>query len=166
MSATVKGFVLLGVFGTILGCAASSVAQADHDALVITFKDGHQQTLPTSDIAHIEFKTSGKTTPVAMPFTPSSGSSGHFLGKWRVGNGMGGTFLITLERNGQATKTIGENHGTWRVENGEAHISWDDGWHDSIRKTGSKYEKAAYGPGKSFSDKPDNVAEASSLDPI
>lgn len=47
---------------------------------------------------------------------------------------------------------------------GEAHISWDDGWHDVIRKVGGgKHEKLAFEPGKSFSDEPSNVDYAKSL---
>jgi hypothetical protein len=46
------------------------------------------------------------------------------------------------------------------VVSGEAQISWDDGWHDVIRKAGSKFEKAAYAPGASLSGKPNNVADA------
>jgi hypothetical protein len=46
------------------------------------------------------------------------------------------------------------------VVDGEARISWDDGWHDVIRKVGAKHEKFAYEPGKSFSDPPANVTAA------
>jgi hypothetical protein len=167
MRSALNVLILLGIFLFAVGdLKAAASSQNDRDALVITFKDGHQQTFPVAEVAHVEFRTSGKTTPVALPFVSSSASAGHFLGKWEVGNGMGGTFLITLERNGQATKTLGSSHGTWKVENGEAHINWDDGWHDAIRRAGSKYEKVAYPPGKTFSDKPDNVADAKSLEPI
>ena len=44
--------------------------------------------------------------------------------------------------------------------NGEAHITWDDGAMDALRKVGSKFQKSAYAAGKSFSDTPDNVTEA------
>jgi hypothetical protein len=82
------------------------------------------------------------------------------VGKWQVGQGNGNSFYITLEENGEAAKSIGERHGTWIYVDGEAHVTWDDGWHDAIRKVGSKYEKFAYSPGMSFSDKPANVTEA------
>ncbi len=56
-------------------------------------------------------------------------------------------FVITLKPDGVARKTIGpKNSGTWKVVNGEAQVSWDDGWHDVIRKVGNKYEKAAFSP--------------------
>jgi len=102
---------------------------------------------------------------VALPI-PSGGSEAHFFGIWRCGDGQGNNFIITLNRDGHATKSIGSARGTWTVENGEAHVSWDDGWHDAIRKVGNSYQKVAYGPGKTFSDEPNNTADAKSLDPI
>jgi hypothetical protein len=51
------------------------------------------------------------------------------------------------------------------VVNGEAEISWDDGWHDAIRKVGTKHEKFAFEPGKSFSDSPSNVTNATNTQP-
>ena len=137
----------------------------DHNSVVITFKDGHQQSYPLSEISRIQLKTPTKTTSVSLPI-PSSGSEGHFLGRWRCGDGAGHNFIITLNRDGHATKSIGSARGTWVVEDGEAHVSWEDGWHDAIRKVGGNYRKVAYGPGKSFSDEPDNSADAKSLDPI
>jgi hypothetical protein len=131
------------------------------DSLVITFKDGRQQSFPVAEVARIEFKNSGRAIS-----TPASPSSNSFMGKWRVGDGHGHTFIITLDKNGKATKTLGSSRGTWTLVNGEAHINWSDGWHDAIRKAGNKYEKVAYAPGKSFSDDPDNIAEAKSLEPI
>ena len=75
------------------------------------------------------------------------------------------TFYITLEESGDARKSIGEAHGTWVYVNGEAQVSWDDGWHDAIRRVGDKYEKFAYEPGKSFTGKPENVTEAQNTSP-
>ena len=49
--------------------------------------------------------------------------------------------------------------------NGEARISWDDGWHDAIRKAGSKHEKVAFEPGRSFTDEPSNVTDAKNTNP-
>ena len=65
-----------------------------------------------------------------------------------------------LEANGDAKKTLGSSHGTWTLVDGQARISWDDGWHDVIRKVGGKHEKLAYEPGKSFDDPPTNVTAA------
>jgi hypothetical protein len=85
-----------------------------------------------------------------------------FIGKWKVGldGNSPASFQITLDRDGHARKTIGGRRGTWTFEDGEAHITWDDGWRDAIAKVGSKYEKRAYEPGKSFRDKATNVSEA------
>ena len=50
--------------------------------------------------------------------------------------------------------------GRWEYVDGEARVTWEDGRQDAIRKSGSQYFKFAYGPGKSFTDDPDNVAHA------
>ena len=148
--------VVLAVLTLASVSLAVPVAADEQNSLVIVFKDGHQQTFSMAEVARIEFKTSG---------TPSLAGRGRFLGKWRVGDGAGGQFFITLEPSGVAGKSIGASHGTWTVVNGEARIAWDDGWHDAIRKVGDKYEKAAFSPGKTFSDPPSNVTEAENTSP-
>ena len=143
-----------------LTCATQAIPFAGDEAhsLVIVFKDGHQQSFSMSDIARIEFKVPGSQS--------SAGTGrGRFLGKWRVGNGAGGHFFVTLDPNGEASKSIGAAHGTWVVVDGEARISWDDGWHDAIRKVGDKYQKVAFSPEKKFSDTPSNVADAENTSP-
>jgi hypothetical protein len=124
--------------------------------VVIVFKDGHQQNTPAGEIARIEFEGAASA---------SAPSRNHFVGKWEVGQGNGSNFYITLEANGDARKTLGSSHGTWSLVDGEARISWDDGWHDAIRKVGTKHEKFAYEPGKSFSDTPTNVTDARNTEP-
>lgn len=106
-----------------------------------------------ANVARIEFSSEAKELPFGR---------NRFVGKWEVGVGAfgAGHFFITLEPNGEARKTLGSSHGTWAVVDGEARINWDDGWHDAIRKVGSKYEKRAYEHGKTFSDEPSNVTEA------
>jgi len=148
------------LFVLLVISASAADSKPAGDTLVITFKDGRQQSFSVADVARIEFKTSGKETASQ----PSAG--GNFMGRWRVGDGMGNHFIITLDKNGKATKTIGNQRGTWSMVNGEAQINWNDGWHDLIRKVGNKYEKVAFAPGKNFSDSPDNVADAKSLEPI
>jgi hypothetical protein len=99
--------------------------------------------------------------------TSTSRSSASFVGRWEVSTGAGGqTFYITLERGGEATKSHGSPNGKWTVYGDEARITWDDGWHDVIRKAGNHYEKAAYAPGKSFSDQPDNITGATRTEPL
>ncbi len=138
-------------------------------SVVIVFKDGHRQTISTADIARIEFTqaTVAKTTAnAAAPNAPQPGRN-HFLGKWQVqeGGGRSRSFFITLNDDGTAEKSIGASHGHWEVVDGEARIAWDDGWHDIIRKTGSKHEKFAFEPGRSFSDSPSNVTDARPTEP-
>ena len=138
--------------------AAAAITSIDVKSAAIVYKDGHREKL-RADIERIEFEDSGG------PKTPGRA---HYIGKWKVGQGNGDTFLITLEGNGEARKSIGPPHGTWSLVDGEAHIAWDDGWHDAIRRTGSSHEKLAYEPGKTFGDDPSNVtkAEKSDREPI
>ena len=138
---------------------AMPLAGDEPQSLVIIFKDGRQQTFSMADVARIEFRN---------PATQSLNGSGkgRFLGKWKVGDGMGGHFFIDLQPSGEATKSMGSSHGTWMVVDGEARISWDDGWHDAIRRIGDKYQKAAFSPEKSFSDSPSNVADAQNTSPL
>ena len=53
--------------------------------------------------------------------------------------------------------------GRWWTE--RRALAWDDGWHDAIRKVGSRHEKRAYEPGKSFDDPPSNVTDARNTQP-
>lgn len=147
-------FLLIATVATMAFAAKTSPAD-DQNSIVIVFKDGTQKKFAMADVARIEF-TNPKTQNTAGV------GQGRFFGKWKVGTGGGalGTFVITLDRDGEATKTLGGTHGRWVVVDGEARITWDDGWHDCIRRHGNKYEKVAYGPGKSFSDDPDNIATA------
>jgi hypothetical protein len=150
---------LLGIFLFAAPYAVSEPAARDKaNSIVIYFKDGHQQSFPLADIARIEFNA-----PAESSFRMERG---HFIGEWKVGDGAGGTFLITLRRDGTASKTLGSVHGTWTVVNGEARISWNDGWHDVIRRNGNKFQKAAYAPGRPYSKSPSNVAEAEPTEPI
>jgi len=168
---SVSSISSISISGILLLCSAvafagpSPLPADDHGSVVIVFKDGHRQMFPASTISAMEFRSAaGVTTPISIPEIVVPGR-GRFLGKWLVGEGNGDTFYITLEENGEASKSIGSAHGTWTYVDGEARVSWDDGWHDAIRKVGSKYQKYAYGPGKSFSDTPDNVTEASNTTP-
>jgi hypothetical protein len=161
-----KAVLALGMMG-LFATAAMAQGTKSQDAIVIVFKDGHQQSIPMSSIARIEFKSSPATAASAGAASGASALGlNHFVGKWEVGEGSGrSTFFITLNRDGTASKTIGAAHGTWAVVDGEAQVTWDDGWHDAIRKVGSKHQKYAYGPGKTFSDEPDNVTEAKNTEP-
>ncbi|MFZ0962346.1 MAG: hypothetical protein WAO35_15725 [Terriglobia bacterium] len=132
--------------------APRAATEIEPGSMVIVFRDGRQQSFRMADIARIEFSS--------IPAERVSASQGHFLGQWRVGDGAGGTFIITLKPDGVAHKTKGSVDGMWTVMNGEARIAWDDGWHDIIRKADGRYEKAAYSPGSDLSGSPSNVAEA------
>jgi len=99
--------------------------------------------------------------------TSNSTTAANFTGEWKVGLGVGSaTFYITLEKGGKANKSQGSPNGTWTVFGDEARITWDDGWHDVIRRAGNHWEKAAFAPGKSFSDPPSNITSATRTEPM
>jgi hypothetical protein len=137
--------------------AMTEITRIDFKVPAVIYRDGHKEKIAASDIERIEFENSGLSSTVP--------GRGHFIGKWEVGQGNGSNFFITLEADGEAKKTLGASHGTWTVVDGAARISWDDGWHDVIRKVGTKHEKVAYEPGKSYDDKPANVTEARNTQP-
>ena len=167
----------------LLFTAVLCSAQRKSDrSLTVVFKDGHQKSFAMSDVSSIEFKNdtmlvkSGgaqESIPVAnivrMDFADGSklkaAGPKHFIGKWEFGQGNGDNFYVTLMPDGQARKSIGASHGTWVVVDGEARISWDDGWRDVIREVNGKHEKFAYEPGKSITDSPSNVTNARSVNP-
>jgi len=132
--------------------------------IVIVFKDGHRQSFNLSDILRVEFP-GGEEASAAVSANAQGPSRAHFIGKWEVGEGNGQRFFITIEESGDAHRTLGNVHGRWIYEDGEARITWDDGAHDAIRKVGSKHQKAAFGAGKSFTDAPDNVTGAVNTTP-
>jgi hypothetical protein len=140
--------------------AATPSAKTAGGTIVIVFRDGHRQTFNQADIERIEFPAGD----VPMSSSGNLPSRSRFLGKWEAGDGNGGKFTITLWDNGDARRSIGNVHGRWTYVDGEAHIIWDDGAKDAIRKTGGRYQKYAYESGKSFTDDPANVTEARNLD--
>lgn len=164
----------------IIATLSLSVATAldDHDPVVIVYEDGHRQTLATGEIVRLDLKAPGtilykdghreklRGEVDRIEFSESSATEAvparsHYFGRWEVGTGSDGDhFFITLNSDGSARKTLGSPHGTWTLVDGEAHIAWDDGWHDAIRKRGSHHEKVAFEPGKTFDDAPSNVTEA------
>jgi len=153
--------VLLGFLTGVNAVAEKAAKTPGSQAIVIVFKDGRQQSFSMADVARIEFQGSPSEATTASPDMPSRG---HFLGKWELGQGNGSNFYVTLEANGDASKSIGSSHhGTWTVVNGEARITWDEGSYDAIRKVGGKYLKFWY-PDGNFSGKPNNVAGAEHIE--
>jgi hypothetical protein len=171
-----SGLVIV-VFLLTMGAVAQVTTAGEQKSMAIIFNDGHRQNIPLAEIDRIEFKSApvivfkdghqqNMTNVARIEFSSQAKDlpfgRNRFAGKWEVGVGAfgAGHFFITLEPSGEARKTLGASHGTWAVVDGEARINWDDGWHDAIRKVGSKYEKRAYEHGKTFSDEPSNVTDA------
>ena len=164
---TMRKLVVFLAATALLSLSALSAVAQNHASkngsgqLVIVFKDGHRQTFNFADVARIEFSGTGGIPVGDMGSAPAGAPPrGHFLGKWEVGDGNGGTFYITLDETGDAHRSLRSIHGKWVYVNGEARVTWDDGAMDAIRKVGGKDQKFAYRAGKSFTDEPDNVTDA------
>ena len=107
MATLIKIASALGILAAIAYPAYPQKAKPASDGpttLVITFKDGHQQTFSMADIAHVQYV--GESDAYLAPE--------YFLGKWEVGDGNSGTFLIALESNGEASKTLGASQ--WHLD--------------------------------------------------
>jgi hypothetical protein len=157
-SAGLAAILLLTVSSVF--AAPPPAAKGVPGTVVIVFKDGHRQAYNLADIDRVEFPASDQAASMSSASGPSRG---HFIGRWECGNG--GTFYITLEEDGNARRSIGDEHGRWSYVNGEALIKWDDGVADAIRKVGGGYQKSAYTAGKAFTDVPANVTSARNISP-
>ena len=166
-----KKVIMAGVSLIMLFTLAGAVARSAPSprstpgTIVIVFKDGHRQTFNLSDIDRVEFPGGAVAAGENSPASADAPPRGHYVGKWECGDGNGSNFYITLKESGDATRSIGDVHGSWVYVNGEAHVTWDDGAQDAIRKIGSRYQKFAYHQGKSFTDQPDNVTNARLTNP-
>lgn len=143
---------------------ASPPAKTAPGSLVIVFKDGHRQTFNLADIERVEYPA-GTMAAADMGPTREGAPHGRYVGKWKVGDGAGNTFFITLNENGSAYRSLGDVRGHWIYSGGDALITWEDGAQDAIRRTGSRFQKFAYSAGKKFTDEPDNVTEALNTTP-
>ncbi len=142
--------------------AAIAQSGSRTNSLVIVFKDGHRQTVNIDSIERLEFPG---PVPAGMINVPGP-SRARFLGKWEVGEGNGENFFITLNEDGTALRamnSIEHERGRWEYVNGEARVTWDDGWQDCIRKVDGQFKKYAYAEGKTFTGDPDNVTNARNL---
>jgi hypothetical protein len=158
------GLAVLSLSALPASFAKTPPAKKDSgNSIVIVFKDGHRQSFNLADIARVEFAGTGTISGVSS--NPDAPARGRYVGNWVVGDGNGNNFTITLKEDGNAERSLRDVHGTWTYVNGDALITWDDGAKDAIRKAGSKFEKYAYGGGKSFSDDPDNVTKAQNTTP-
>jgi hypothetical protein len=158
--------------GAMLVVAASGFSQPGSPAkvggsgdIVIVFKDGHRQSFHLAEVARVEFSGAATTTADVGATSPGAPPRGHFFGKWKVGDGNGDTFFITLKESGEAYRSLGNVRGQWVYANGEARITWNDGAQDVIRRVDGKDRKAAYHEGKLFTDEPDNVTDALNTTP-
>ncbi len=162
----IAGLAAIFVLGASAAVAAAPASSKNSSGtIVIVFKDGHRQTFNLSDIERVEFPAPPVVAENPALSNPAAPPRGHYVGRWECGDGNGGTFYIDLKESGEAMRSIGDVRGHWDYVNGEAHIVWDDGAQDALRKVGTHYQKSAYNAGKSFSDRPANVANARLTNP-
>lgn len=87
-----------------------------------------------------------------------------FIGQWDIGRPEGGgkpAFVMTLNADYSAGKShVPSATGTWELVDGEARVTWSDGWRDIIRREGDHYRKVAFGVGKTFDSEPSNTDSA------
>lgn len=136
-----------------------ATAQSNSGTVTVLLKDGHRQTFPLASVDRIELTGSVPSNLVHYP----GPSRSHFLGKWEAGDGFGHNFFITLNDDGTARRSSGNQRGTWKYVNGEAQIRWNDGANDCIRKVGAWYKKFYYPDDQAFDGHPDNVTDARNL---
>jgi hypothetical protein len=164
-----RKFVFVSTVSAVLVAAALLHAappkKAAPGTLVIVFKDGHRQTFNLSEVERVEYPAGTMASADLTGPRTQTPPRGRYVGKWECGDGNGGKFFITLDENGSAFRSIGDVRGHWVFSNGDALITWDDGAQDAIRRVGSRFQKSAYAAGKSFTDEPDNVAEARNTSP-
>jgi len=163
------GVFWVGLLAVLLPCAAysaslkASAKTSEGQTLVIVLKNGRQQSFAMAEVDRIEFQGSSSAAAVPEAFGDQP-SRGYFLGKWRLGQGNGDTFDVTLDAKGRASKNIGSNsHGSWTVVNGEARITWDEGSYDAIRKVGGRWQKFWY-PDGNFSGTAKNITAADHIE--
>ncbi len=153
-------FLLAGVMAH-----AAPPAKTAPGTLTIVFKDGHRQTFNLSEVDRIEYPDGSIAAGDLGAPRSQLTARGRYVGKWQVGDGNGSDFFITLNDDGTAYRSLGDVHGRWIYSKGDALITWKDGGGDAIRRVGTRFQKFAYMNGKSFSDTPDNVADAKNTNP-
>jgi len=86
------------------------------------------------------------------------------VGSWNIGEPDppgGRPFVMTLNADRTARKShVPGATGKWETVDGEARVTWSDGWRDIIRREGVDFSKIAFAPGDDFDGKPDNTAVA------
>ncbi len=163
VAAGLSSLLLCSVPGALAAPPAAS--KSGSGSILIVFKDGHRQMYNLADIVRVEFPGATSVSEDTVPENHAAPPRGRFLGKWEVGDGAGNNFIITLKENGEAYRSLRNEHGKWVYVNGEARITWDDGPQDAIRRVGSRFQKFAHAAGKSFTDTPDNVTDAHNTTP-
>lgn len=106
---------------------------------------------------------------VAAPAAQASA----FAGIWKVQDGKGRDFYITLASGGQATSswTGAEDQrrnqtGTWVEADGKAVVTWANGWREVLENKDGAVVKKAYAPKLQLEGEPANTSPAVKVESI
>lgn len=108
---------------------------------------------------------------IAAPAVQSDNSA--FTGIWKVQDGKGRDFYITLAADGSATSTWTveadkrrNQTGAWKVTDGKVVITWDNGWREVVTTSEGGFAKSAFAPKQKLEDKPANTSPAVKVEAI
>lgn len=109
----------------------------------------------------------------AAPAASPQVANASYAGIWKVQDGKQREFYITLEAGGKALSRWAaadqqrrNEIGTWKEGNGQAVITWGNGWQEVIAKSGEGYIKKAFAPKLALDGTPSNEGPAVRVDAI
>ena len=103
--------------------------------------------------------------PAAAPAAPTDTAS--FVGHWKVQDGKGRDYFITLAADGTAASKWSaaeeqrrNQSGSWVATEGGVLITWNNGWRDAVVTQESGFLKKAYAPKMKVGEEPANTSPA------
>lgn len=108
---------------------------------------------------------------IAAPAAQSENSA--FTGIWKVQDGKGRDFYITLSADGTAASSWiavedqrRNQKGTWALTDGKVVITWSNGWRETVVASEGGFLKSAFAPKQAMEDKPANTSPAVKVEAI
>jgi len=90
-----------------------------------------------------------------------------WTGIWKLQSTKGLTYYITLTKDGRVRSTLEEGFGgSWEEKDGKAYITFASGWKAILSDGNGKITKAAFRPGRAFTDKHDSITPAERVDAL
>jgi hypothetical protein len=89
------------------------------------------------------------------------------IGHWKVSDGAGQTYYITLKDDRTASSTLPHHgEGTWSVEKINIRIVWQNRWIDYLVVTEGAVTRVGCAPGDNLEDIPENSSAAVRVDSV